>query len=164
MNRRLLMLILLLKKNGDKRAEYLKKHKVFKSMGNNCYYHPFVVTPEAQLVSMGDNVIISRGVQLITHDMSHRLIKNNTNPEYCFNAYYYSDAITIGSNVMICSSATIMPGVTIGNNCIIAANAVVTSDVKSGTIVAGVPAKEVGSYSDFVNKRRLYTEKKLMNN
>lgn len=137
MNRKIMMLMMLLKKNGDERAKYLKKHHVFKAMGENCYYHPFTVTPEPKLVSMGDNVLISTGVQLITHDMSHELIKRNTIIDNRFNAYYYSAPITIGNNVMIGAQSTIMPGVKIGDNCIIAANSCVTKDVEPGAIVGG---------------------------
>lgn len=51
--------------------------------------------------------------------------------------------VTIGENVWIGSSATILPGVTIGNNSVIAAGAVVTKDVPANIVVAGVPTKVV---------------------
>ncbi|XBO87726.1 DapH/DapD/GlmU-related protein [Bacillus paranthracis] len=38
----------------------------------------------------------------------------------------YASPVTIGENVWIGSSATILPGVTLGNNSVIAAGAVVT--------------------------------------
>lgn len=158
MNRKIVMLALILKKNGYERAEFLRKHNVFHNMGTDCYYHPFLVTPEPKLVSMGDNVIISTGVQLITHDMSHELIKRNTNPDYRFNAYYFSQPITIGSNVMIGAQAIVLPGIRIGDCSIIAANSVVTKDVDSGKIVGGNPARIIGNYSDFIEKRKIYTD------
>jgi acetyltransferase-like isoleucine patch superfamily enzyme len=36
-----------------------------------------------------------------------------------------------------------MPGVEIGNGAVVAAGAVVTKNVKSWTVVAGIPAKEI---------------------
>jgi maltose O-acetyltransferase len=39
----------------------------------------------------------------------------------------------------------ILPGVTIGEGAAVAAGAVVTKDVEAYTIVAGVPAKPIGS-------------------
>ena len=50
---------------------------------------------------------------------------------------------TIGPDVWIGNSATLMPGVTIGAGAIIAANATVTKDVPPYAIVAGNPARVV---------------------
>ena len=43
------------------------------------------------------------------------------------------------------SHSTIMPGVTIGKGAVVGANAVVTRDVAPYSIVAGVPARPIGS-------------------
>ena len=53
--------------------------------------------------------------------------------------------ITIGHDVWIGAHAIILGGVTIGNGAVIAANAVVTKEVPAFSIVAGVPAKIIGS-------------------
>ncbi len=55
----------------------------------------------------------------------------------------YASSVTIGENVWIGSSATILPGVTLGNNSVIAAGAVVTKDVPANIVVAGVLTKVV---------------------
>lgn len=52
--------------------------------------------------------------------------------------------VVIHDYVFIGPRAIIMPGVTIHKGAIIAANAVVTKDVPEKTIVAGIPAKEIG--------------------
>lgn len=56
--------------------------------------------------------------------------------------------VTIGNNVWIARGATILPGVTIGDYAVIAADAVVSKDVPPRTVVAGNPAKPVGTELD----------------
>ncbi len=53
--------------------------------------------------------------------------------------------VVIGDDVWIGANAVILPGVTIGQHCVVAAGAVVTKDVPNNAIVAGVPAKIIGS-------------------
>lgn len=52
--------------------------------------------------------------------------------------------VRIGSRAWIGYRAIILPGVSIGEGAVVAAGAVVTRDVEPYSIVAGVPAKEVG--------------------
>lgn len=49
--------------------------------------------------------------------------------------------VTIGANVWVAHCAIIEPGVTIGDDAVIAAGAVVVSDVPSGMLAAGNPAR-----------------------
>ena len=53
--------------------------------------------------------------------------------------------IIIGDDVWIGHGAIILKGVHIGKGSVIAAGSVVTKDVAAGIIVAGVPAKQIGS-------------------
>lgn len=53
--------------------------------------------------------------------------------------------ILIGAGTWIAAHVTVTAGVTVGPSSLLAAGAVVTKDVPEGTIVAGVPAKEIGS-------------------
>lgn len=55
----------------------------------------------------------------------------------------YPAPISIGKNVWIGASTTIVAGVTIGDNSIVGAGSVVTKDVPTNTIVAGVPARVI---------------------
>ena len=58
--------------------------------------------------------------------------------------------IRIGSGCWIASNAIIIGRVTIGDNCLVAAGSVVTKNFPDNCILAGVPAKIVGSTSDRV--------------
>ena len=67
--------------------------------------------------------------------------------------------IEICDNVFIGAGATIMYNVTIGSNCIVAAGAVVTKDVPSGSVVAGIPAKVIGSFEESKMKAEIFSDK-----
>lgn len=64
------------------------------------------------------------------------------------------EKVVIEDYVFIGPRAIILPGVTVGKGAVIGAGAVVTKDVKPFSIVAGVPAKEIGERS---NKEPSYT-------
>ena len=161
MNRIWTIVRLFFKREGFARAAYIKKKNLFGSIGNNCYYHPFIIPVESKMISMGDNVVVAKGVELITHDMSYALLSHDEKliddigPG---NYPYFKKGITIGNNVMICANSLIMPGVTIGNRVIVGGGTVITHDIPDGVIVAGVPAKVIGDYIEFAKKRRSNTE------
>jgi carbonic anhydrase/acetyltransferase-like protein (isoleucine patch superfamily) len=58
--------------------------------------------------------------------------------------------VMIGDDVWIGAGAVILKGVTVGDRAVIAARSVVTKDVPAGVIVAGNPAREIGSASNTV--------------
>lgn len=59
--------------------------------------------------------------------------------------------VVIEDYVWIASRATILPGITIGRGAVVACGAVVTKDVAPLSIVAGVPAKQIGKRDDNFN-------------
>ena len=67
--------------------------------------------------------------------------------------------VVIKRNAYIGAGAIILPGVTIGEYSIVAAGAVVTKDVPPRTIVAGVPARVVGSIDEKIAKMKRDEEK-----
>jgi acetyltransferase-like isoleucine patch superfamily enzyme len=54
------------------------------------------------------------------------------------------DGVTIGDDVWIGASATVLGGVTIGTGAIVGAGSVVTGDVPEFSIVVGNPARVAG--------------------
>ncbi|WP_277750083.1 DapH/DapD/GlmU-related protein [Falsirhodobacter deserti] len=60
--------------------------------------------------------------------------------------------IIIGDNVFIGYGSIILPGVTIGSNVVIGAGSVVSRDVPDRSIVAGAPARQIGTYDAYLDK------------
>jgi maltose O-acetyltransferase len=86
-------------------------------------------------IAIGDSVSISAEVCILTadHDPQSRDFSGSISP------------VIIEDYVFIGTRATILPGVTLGKGSFVAAGAVVTKNVDPYTIVAGVPAKPIGS-------------------
>jgi putative colanic acid biosynthesis acetyltransferase WcaF len=102
--------------------------------------HPVCIGPRVGIYNLGglvigDDVVISQDAYLCggTHD--HR------DPRMAL----LRKEIVIGDKVWICAGAFIGPGVKIGEGAVVGARAVVMKDVKPWTIVAGNPAKIIGS-------------------
>ena len=127
---------------GDLPTKYYTKRGMI--IGDNfnrqsgCKFDP----SHCWLISFGDNVTVSNGVQILAHDDSIRI----------YSGYGKVGTVSIGNNVFIGANATILMNVTIGNDVIIGAGAVVTKDICDNSIVAGVPAKLVGKTEDYVSK------------
>lgn len=91
-------------------------------------------------LDLGDNVIISAGVNILTH--SHQFDKKNWRDldEVC-----PTEPTVIGDNAFIGINAIIMPGCKrVGENSVIGAGAVVTRNVPDNEIWAGNPATKIG--------------------
>ena len=101
------------------------------------------------LVHIGDNVVITAGVSILTHDISSAVFRN-----------VYTDyipgrsAVHIGNNVYIGQKSIILRGVTVGDNVIIGAGSVVTKNIPSNSIAAGVPARVICSLDEYHERRK----------
>lgn len=139
--------------NSDKRNKYLKKHQIFKEMGENVFFQPRFIPADPKLIKIHNNIIITSNVTFVNHDVFH-LGLNKLNQG---NFSYEQGCIEIMDNVFIGCNSTILSNVKIGPNALIAAGSVVTKDVLPNTVVAGNPAKVIGTFNDFVNKRKNQT-------
>ena len=98
-------------------------------------------------ISIGDDVVISWGVNIVDHDshsMQFRLRRNDVQ-DLLAGTKSWSDIkvapVIIEDGVWIGFNASVLKGVTVGERSIIAAGSVVTKDVPPATVVAGNPAK-----------------------
>ncbi|WP_049807291.1 acyltransferase [Pseudofrankia inefficax] len=88
-------------------------------------------------VSIGEHCTISWNTQLLDNDFHPIVVDGVPQPQ--------SAPIVIEDHVWIGAGAIVLKGVTIGEGAIVAAGAVVTKDVPAKTIVAGSPAKSIGT-------------------
>jgi acetyltransferase-like isoleucine patch superfamily enzyme len=118
-------------------------------IGNDCRLigiNAYTFGTEPYLISIGDHVTVTAGVNFVTHDGGVWIFRKD-NPDIDVIA-----PITVGNNVFIGLRAIIMPGVTIGDDCVIGCGAVVTRDVEPGTVVVGVPARPISNVQDYFKK------------
>ena len=95
----------------------------------------FTVLDEAK-VTIGDDCFIGPNVSIYTACHSTDPIERNTRQEW-------AEPVTIGHNVWIGGSTTILPGVSIGDNVTIGAGSVVTKDIPSDVVAVGNPCKVI---------------------
>lgn len=149
-----ILLMLCSRGNSRKRADLLRKWKVFHHYGSGGLYQPFNLPSEPKLVSIGNNVSISANVRFITHDVIQSMLQTMDNPEYPAGENgFYMGKIEVLDNVVIGANATILYNTKIGPHALVAAGSVVVKDVPEGAIVGGNPAKVIGSLSDLAKRR-----------
>ena len=103
---------------------------------------------EPYLIEIGDHVTVSSRVTFITHDGGTWVFRHR--PEY--QGLQRFGRIIIRDNCFIGAGATLLPGVSVGPNAVVAAGSVVTRSVPANSVVAGVPARYICSYEEYVSR------------
>ncbi|WP_156252036.1 acyltransferase [Pseudactinotalea terrae] len=101
---------------------------------------------EPYLITIGEHVTVTSGVQFITHDGGVWVLRD------AHPTLDVIQPIKVGNNVFIGINTILLPGVTVGDNVILAAGAVVTKHIPSNTVAAGVPARAVQSIETYAQK------------
>lgn len=129
-NRKLTMLIM----------KQCHKFNNVKFIGSPRYIHPNAVLDASGELIIENNVVISRGVLILTHDYSYTagLASIDERPH---KDIAFIKSVTIGEGSFIGANSIILPGITIGKYTLVAAGSVVTQNIPSFSIVAGNPAK-----------------------
>ena len=135
------------------RANYIKKHNIFRNMGNNCMVMFRKIPLYPKLISVGNNVWIASGVSLIPHDVIHQMLNNIDDYKFQENI----GCIDIKDNVFIGCNSTILPNVTIGPYTVVAAGSLVNKNIRGG-VYGGVPAKYICSLEELIAKRKEHND------
>lgn len=155
--RRLLLTIrMYLTLSPSKRTNYLRKVKCFASIGDNCSIMDRKIPLYANLIKLGNNVHIASKVDLITHDIAHVMLNGLTESFPPYRNYEIKEkigCIEIGDNVFVGSNTTILSNVRIGSYVVVGAGSLVNKDIPDNSVVAGVPARVIGSFDEFYEKR-----------
>jgi acetyltransferase-like isoleucine patch superfamily enzyme len=107
-------------------------------LGDGCWVGPFVMLDGTGGLTIGDNVDFSTGVKVFSHDTVKRALTGGKHPtEFA--------PVEIGSNCFIGTDAVILKGARLGDRCVVAANSLVNGRFPANSIVAGIPAKRIGT-------------------
>ena len=101
------------------------------------------------LITIGDDVTMSIRVTVMAHDASTKKTLG----------YTKVGQVHIGNHVFIGANTTILPGVTIGDYAVIGAGSIVTHNIPARTVAVGVPAKEICSVDEYVERFQLQMDK-----
>ena len=119
------------------------------TIGKDVYIFSEALGSEPYLVTIGDNVIISAGCKVLTHDASAAF--------YLDNATNLYGKVSIGNRCFIGTNSIILPGVSIADGCIVGAGSVVTKSIaQPNTVIAGNPAKMICTTDDLRERNRQY--------
>lgn len=127
------------------------------TIGKNCYISSNFKVYDFNKLVIGDNIFINDyfwcnakgGVKigndvLIGPNVTIHSSNHNFSKEGVFRLQGHTNKeVVIGSNVWLCASVVVLPGVKISDNIVVGAGSVVTKDLMESGVYGGVPAKYI---------------------
>ena len=95
------------------------------------------------LISIGDRVTLAPRVHILAHDASTKRELGQTR----------LGCVSIGDDVFIGAGSIILPGIRIGNKVVIGAGSVVSRGIPDNSVAVGNPARVVGTYDAFIERK-----------
>lgn len=122
-------------------------------VGENFFANYNLTVLDVGKVTIGANAQIAPNVSI--YSAGHPI-----HPDCRNSGYEYGIDVTIGDNVWIGGSATIMPGIHIGNNVVIGGGSVVTKDIPDNCIAAGNPCRIIRQITE-EDKKYYYKDREF---
>lgn len=135
---------------------YMKLYnKYLKSIGVNIDGNARYISERAyidgidySLISIGNDVVISRDVIILTHDYS--ICRGIESLGYRLDEEFpILETVSIGKNSFIGAGSIILPGTKIGENVIIGAGTVVKGNIEDNSIVIGGKSSVIGDTKEW---------------
>jgi len=118
--------------------------KEFIIIGKECYIGVNNILDTSDSITIGDFVhIAGPSTALWCHTSVEMCMNSIPLDDVGRDKYRPTKPIIVENNVYIGGNSTIYPGVTISNHSIVAPNSAVDKDIKSNTLVGGVPATKI---------------------
>jgi maltose O-acetyltransferase len=99
-------------------------------------------------ISIGDDVTLGPNVTILAHDASTKRVLGHVR----------LGKVSVGNRVFIGAGSIVLPGSKIGDDVIIGAGSIITHDIPSNSLVAGNPAKVIGTTTDYLKRQRSLME------
>ena len=146
----LLKMRFLLCHSSKARIRFIRKHHLMDAIGENIMWQPHMLPMDTKMIRLHNNISIANDVSFVTHDVMYNVF------DHMDEGVHHNQnvgCIEIMDNVCIGLGAILLPNVRIGPTAMVAAGSVVTKAVPEGAVVAGNPARVIGSY-DAVKKKQ----------
>lgn len=117
-------------------------------IGLNCQIGDYVHIASGESVTIGNNCLLASKIYIsdISHGVYSGAGTHSSPSELARDRILHTSPVSIGDNVWIGESVSILPGVQIGDNCIIGANSVVNKSIPDNCIAVGAPARIIKKY------------------
>lgn len=144
-------------RGARKRAEYARKKKIYSHVGRDVAIQSRNIPLYSELISFHNNIVLGSNVLFCTHDAIHNVL--NRLPEKERKSFEFKErigCIEIMDNCFIGADTIILYDTRIGPNVIIGSGSVITKDCEPNSVYAGCPAKKIGTFEEYVEKRILH--------
>ena len=139
------------------RKEGMQIHGKPNYISNDVYFDG----KDYSLITLSNNVTISREVMFLTHDYSMHTVSKDLSLKSekkieiqdKRNNLLILNEIRIGKNSFIGARTSLLPGTVIGENVLIGACSVVKGEIPNNSIVVGNPAKIVGNTTEWLERK-----------